>query len=112
MGRWVQDVESCKELKFFFRLRAGNSDLNVDRLRYRGIARQNRLCTLCELKSVEDAEHFLKHCPAYSNLRTGKEDWDIEQFLGNGENIREAIVFARKCLKRRAELLKENSKGG
>ena len=33
------------------------------------IPREERICTLCSDRAVEDEEHFLLHCPTYAILR-------------------------------------------
>ena len=45
--------------------------LLIETGRYKGIERKDRLCTLC--KVVEDEEHAVYVCGAYSGLRMGRE---------------------------------------
>ena len=46
--------------------------LLVETGRYKGIEREARLCSLCNV--VEDEVHALFDCKAYNNLRLGRED--------------------------------------
>ena len=49
---------------------AGSSHkLRVETGRHLDIPREERICKLCDLNKVEDEEHFISECPAYSNVR-------------------------------------------
>ena len=37
--------------------------LNIESGRFQNIARQNRLCTLCNCQDIEDELHFILKCP-------------------------------------------------
>ena len=54
---------------FFTKLRSGTMKLNVEVGRYTNILRENRLCTCCNMKSVEDEYHFTLVCPVYRHVR-------------------------------------------
>ena len=43
--------------------------LEVEIGRHRDIPREERLCKLCDLNKVEDEEHFISECPAYTHIR-------------------------------------------
>ena len=43
--------------------------LQVETGRHRDIPREERICRLCDLEKVEDEEHFISECPAYTNIR-------------------------------------------
>ena len=40
--------------------------LKIEMGRYEKINRQERICTHCNLVVIEDEEHFILKCPAYS----------------------------------------------
>ncbi len=50
--------------------RYGILPLELETGRYKGIDRENRLCTLCNLGAIEDQIHFSFICPAYDHFRT------------------------------------------
>ena len=64
------------------------------------IKRENRICTLCNTKEVEDERHLIFHCNAYSELRKTFFDkiHGIVQLNPNDENsFIKTIFFYRKC---------------
>ena len=82
--------------------------LHVETGRHKKTPRENRICQLCTLNKVEDEEHFILECPAYSKIRT--------KHFNNGQiDIRQAIdqeplalaTFLRDSYKLRDELLEE-----
>ena len=42
--------------------------LNVETGRYDAIARENRICTKCDLLDIEDEFHFILKCPFYTDI--------------------------------------------
>ena len=51
------------------RFRLSSHKLEIEMGRYTGTERENRLCTQCNMHSVEDEYHFLLVCPKYIELR-------------------------------------------
>ena len=51
------------------KIRVSEHDLAIEKGRYRGILRQNRICLACDLGLVENEEHFLLGCVAYKSSR-------------------------------------------
>ena len=52
------------------RARTGTLPLNIELGRYRGLARNDRICQHCiETRCVEDEPHFLVTCPKYEDER-------------------------------------------
>ena len=49
--------------------RLSSHDLAIERGRYENINRSERICKLCNMKSVECEYHFLLVCPFYRELR-------------------------------------------
>jgi hypothetical protein len=52
-----------KLASFYFKLRSGSLRLEVESGRFNRVAREDRHCRLCSGHEVEDAHHFLLHCP-------------------------------------------------
>ena len=53
------------------RFRCGCHSLCGDTGHWVGTERRDRLCQVCHsLQDVEDEQHFILHCPAYSHIRT------------------------------------------
>ena len=82
--------------------------LNVETGRHQQIPREERICQLCTLKKVEDEEHFICECPAYSEIR--------KECLGENILTEEILsmeplalaTFLRKSYNLREELLEEH----
>ena len=53
---------------FYFSLKIGSLDLEVNRGRYYNIPRDERVCKLCK-SNIEDEYHFMMKCPFYQDLR-------------------------------------------
>ena len=51
------------------RLRLSCHELEIERGRYKGKHLEERLCTNCNLRKIEDEIHFLVECPKYANKR-------------------------------------------
>ena len=67
-----QYLDSIHDKKFkiaLSRFRLSSHRLEVERGRYRDIARSDRKCKLCTQNSIENEYHFLLSCPQYINLR-------------------------------------------
>lgn len=51
------------------KFRCGSHDLEIEKGRYRGVPRDQRICTNCNLGRIEDEAHFLFECPRYYVVR-------------------------------------------
>ena len=51
------------------RMRISAHNLNIERGRYTGENRGNRLYSLCTLNDIEDEFHFILKCPFFHNYR-------------------------------------------
>lgn len=82
--------------------------LHVETGRHQQTPREDRICQLCTLKKVEDEEHFILECPAYSKIRTEiflNKEVDIGQSLA--QEPLTLATFLRRAYKLRDELLEE-----
>ena len=52
------------------KLISSTHNLEIEKGRHQNIDRDRRKCTMCDLDLVEDENHFILHCPAYTNIRT------------------------------------------
>ena len=55
--------------KLLSNFRCSDHDLHIERGRHKGLPVEQRLCTMCTNKSIEDEAHFLTECPAYHEFR-------------------------------------------
>jgi hypothetical protein len=51
------------------RFRLSFHNLNIESGRYQNEFRSNRICTLCNLRDVEDEFHFILKCSKYQEMR-------------------------------------------
>ena len=64
------DIISCRsDRSSLAKLRVRAHKLILEKGRYSGIPRQNRICTVCNTGSIENEQHFLLKCTAYKFLR-------------------------------------------
>ena len=49
--------------KYLTRFRLSSHNLEIELGRYHGIDRENRICKICNLNSIESEFHFLLCCP-------------------------------------------------
>jgi hypothetical protein len=55
--------------KIISRFRLSSQNPNIASGRYKSELRRNRICTLYNLKEVEDEFHFILRCPKYQEIR-------------------------------------------
>ena len=55
--------------KSITRFRLSSHNLNIESGRYKNELRSKRICTLCNLRDVEDEFHFILKCPKYQEIR-------------------------------------------
>ena len=65
------DIISCRsDRSILAKLRvSAHKQLTIEKGRYTGIPRQNRICTVCNRGSIENEQHFLLECTAYRFFR-------------------------------------------
>ena len=64
----VINNDTCR--KYLTRLRCSSHKLCIEEGRYKNIPREQRMCTKCNMKVIENEYHFLLVCPRYHVLRT------------------------------------------
>ena len=50
-------------------IRISAHELAIEKGRYSNVPRSNRFCNACNANLIEDEEHFLLHCTAYTEIR-------------------------------------------
>jgi hypothetical protein len=72
MEEYLVNVPNVRHRKAICRFRVSSHNFAVEKLRYNGTPREQRLCKHCqpEVSLVEDEPHVLLVCPAYSVART------------------------------------------
>lgn len=55
--------------KVIAKLRCSSHELEIERGRHKKKIRESRLCLMCPDKAIEDENHFLSHCVAYTAQR-------------------------------------------
>jgi hypothetical protein len=66
---YIKCINNKKLRIILTRFRCSAHKLNIEEGRYRNINRENRLCTKCNMKVIENEYHFLLVCPLYRDLR-------------------------------------------
>merc|ERR1712115_501251 len=132
--RWKEDIKNGKKLdllrkhkkewgrsgflrerfgkgrRILAKLRSGASELKIESGRPEGLAREERICDLCE-KEVEDEGHFLLRCEKYEKERklfkerTGKELSEENWKAKKGKNTEEFLKILTMMKKKRSRLL-------
>ncbi len=66
---YVKYCMSRRKRSLMAQFRMGVLPLAIETGRFRGIALEDRICTLCSLNVIENEKHFLCECKMYSSLR-------------------------------------------
>ena len=85
--------------------------LHIETGRHHGIPREERICKFCDLNKVEDEEHFVSECPAYSSIRQeffGHEHPKAKEMLLQMQPTTIA-AFLRRSYSKRDELLADRA---
>jgi len=67
---YVKMSLSRSQRSFIAQLRSGVLPLCIETGRFVNTKREERLCKICDLNTIEDEEHFIFHCPKYETLRS------------------------------------------
>ena len=66
---YLSILEKFEHRKNFTKFRISSHKLMIEKGRYHGIPREERLCLRCDLKEIEDEIHFVFHCPHFAQSR-------------------------------------------
>ena len=83
MEKYLTSITNVKHRVDMTRLRLSCHSLHIETGRHRGTQRQDRICTLCNINTVEDETHVLVNCPVYHDIRA--------------ENIHRTILTSNLC---------------
>ena len=61
-------ISNFEDRKSIARLRCSNHPLHIEQGRHRNTPRENRLCKLCPMKTVETEQHFLTECTFFTGI--------------------------------------------
>ncbi len=109
--------------KFFTSLRVGTNPLRIEKGRWKGEKIEDRKCMICLNGEVEDEQHFMMKCNAYTDLRDScfekicnitkgsQIPYHYESFIkllagkSEGKVIEEIKYFIKRAMKRRERLI-------
>ncbi|MCG8430841.1 MAG: hypothetical protein MJA29_06695, partial [Candidatus Omnitrophica bacterium] len=66
---YLSSIKSAEHRVCISRLRMSAHNLRIETGRYNNLARNERICLLCNSGQVEDEIHFMLHCPALTPAR-------------------------------------------
>ena len=66
---YVDKLKNRCDRSMICKIRISAHDLAIEKGRYSNIPRFERFCNACKSKVIEDEEHFLLHCTAYTQIR-------------------------------------------
>lgn len=69
LASYLEKIVNPKFRKALSKLRLSSHNLNIEEGRYRNIGRNERYCTFCNKRDLEDEYHFILICPAYNEIR-------------------------------------------
>ena len=67
--KYLTIVKNIKHRIELTRFRCSSHRLMIEEGRYRNVARNERLCTKCNMHAIENEYHFLLVCPFYKHIR-------------------------------------------
>ena len=62
-------LNSFEHRRLFTKFRISNHDLQIETRRYNKIAREDRICTMCNENTIESEQHLIQQCSLNSDLR-------------------------------------------
>ena len=104
------DLPLFQHRQIITKLRCSDHQLDIERGRYRGILRTERICKLCTNNAIENEEHFLVRCPFYDRLK-GKhnltEFTESDEFMKglDPKKLAKYLIRAFEIRKKQIELL-------
>ena len=85
--------------------------LHIETGRYRNLKVEERLCKVCDLKTVENELHFVFDCPTYSQLRLVYYNWIIKiypDFLSLSQTEKLKVMLTEKRVIQKSGLFIQN----
>ena len=67
-AQYVDSISYRSDRSVLAKIRISAHNLTVEKGRYTGILRHDRICKVCNTGSIENEQHFLLECPAYKLL--------------------------------------------
>lgn len=68
LEKYITCVTNIKHRTALTRLRCSDHKLSIEEGRFRNIERTQRLCTKCNMGSIENEYHFVLVCPFYRDI--------------------------------------------
>ena len=68
------EVEDKKMRRILTKLRGGTAEFRIETGRWRGLRREDRVCTICCDGEIEDAEHLILRCKVAGEERKNLQD--------------------------------------
>ena len=77
LGEWSKCARVMRraDRRVMMKLRGGTAGLQIETGRWRGVAREERVCKECGSGEVEDVEHWMMRCVAWKSHRSQLEAW-------------------------------------
>ena len=66
---YLDSIINVRYRKIITQFRLSSHNLEIERGRHSNVARERRICKLCNLQAIENEYHFLLDCPYYNDLR-------------------------------------------
>ena len=96
---------------YIAQIRCGVLPLHIETGRYRNLKVEERLCKVCDLKTVENELHFVFDCPTYSQLRLVYYNWIIKiypDFLSLSQTEKLKVMLTDKRVIQKSGLFIQN----
>ena len=108
IGKYL-DIPTFRERQIISKFMCSNHTLRIETGRHNMTPREDRRCQLCQLDEVEDEDHFIMKCPAYTEIRQQspitfqnytnteaifhlEEPLEIAKFLRNAYTLRDQLT--------------------
>lgn len=102
---YVHRTHNRRNRSLIARLRAGCLDLEIERGRWRGVTRDNRICNLC-FNGIEDELHFLFYCDKLNFVRAQFTDFMSCLNVCQNDFEKFDMLFSKACLIQSTKLIR------
>ena len=94
-------VSRKRDRNMMMKLRGGTAAFQIEVGRWKGVAREERLCKECSSREVEDVYHWILRCPAWDIVRQPlvEEVSLCHGFQGQCLEKQTAFVLSMACTK-------------